>query len=249
MPDNSLAIVILHYGKPELTQRLAQQLEADVQASPGVEIPVRVLDNAAPQPYPGAWLRLDENFFWAGAFEWTMQRLSQEGFERVWFLNNDLYFVSKPPVIAAALGRLRRMEQTLGRVGIYAPSVTASPYHPQMAQRPGAQFRRVNLLDGIAPLVHLDAWREVGGLDFGENSFGYGVDLGFSARVAQAGWALAVDHQVCVRHVYHSTARTVEDFMDTAARAEAEFLAGRFGPDWRGVLDVLKNDFTDYETF
>ncbi|MBU1001530.1 MAG: hypothetical protein KKE73_03295 [Proteobacteria bacterium] len=249
MPDNALAIVILHYGKPELTARLVRQLEADVQAMPGADIPLWVLDNAAPQPYPGAWLRLDENLYWAGAFEWTMQRLSQEGFQRVWFLNNDLYFVSKPPVVAAALGRLARMEQTLGRVGIYAPSVTASPYHPQMEQRPGAQFRRVNLLDGIAPLVHLEAWRAAGGLDFGENRFGYGVDLDFSARVAKAGWALAVDHQLCVRHIYHSTARTVDGFMDAAAHAEAAFLAERFGLDWRNVLETLKNDFTDYETF
>ncbi|WP_126376833.1 hypothetical protein [Desulfovibrio ferrophilus] len=249
MPDNSLAIVILHYGKPELTAKLERQLKADVQNSKGLNIPVLVLDNAAPQLYPDSWQRLDENLYWAGAFEWAMRRLSEEGFKRVWFLNNDLYFVSRPPLVGSVVGRLARMEIALGRVGIYAPSVTSNPYHPQMEQRSQAQFRQVNLVDGIAPLVHVDAWREAGGLAFGMNPFGYGVDLDFSARVAKAGWVLAVDHQVCVRHIYHSTARTVDGFMDTAARAEAEFLAQRFGPDWRETLRRLKNDFTDYETF
>lgn len=248
MPESPLAIVILHYGNPATTARLADQLAEDVRRGPGPDVPVRVLDNAAPQSYAGAWRRLDGNLYWAGAFEWTMHALADEGFERVWFLNNDVYFVSRPPLVAAALARLARMEKTLGRVGVYAPSVTASPYHPQMKQRPGAQFSRVALVDGIAPMVHVDAWRGAGGLDYGDNPYGYGVDLAFSVRVRKAGWALAVDHQVAVRHIYHSTAREVHGFMDTAARAEDRFLAERFGPDWRGVLDELKNDFTDYET-
>ena len=242
MPHSPLAVVILHYGDPSITARLATQFEAGVDATP------LVLDNAAPQPYPDAWERLPENLYWAGAFEWAMRRLADEGFQRVWFLNNDLYFVARPPFAPRVLGRLGRMEKTLGRVGIYAPCVTASPYHPQMRQRARAQFSRVALVDGIAPLVHVDAWQDAGGLDYGDNAYGYGVDLDFSARVARVGWALAVDQQVCVRHAYHGTARTVDGFMDTAARAEAAFLARRFGPEWRETLDALKNDYTDYET-
>jgi len=245
MSERPLAVVILHYGKPELTARLEGQLASEK----GAGVPVLVLDNAAPEPYAGAWHRLEENRFWAGAFAWAMERLAGEGYKRVWFLNNDLYFVSRPPILAAALGRLARMERTLGRVGVYAPAVTASPYHPQMQQRPGVQFSRVALVDGIAPLVHLDAWRDAGGLDCAGNPYGYGVDLAFSVAVDRAGWALAVDHQVCVRHVYHSTARTVDGFMDKAARAEAAYLAERFGPGWREALDELKNHSIDHETF
>lgn len=243
MPDQPLAAVILHYGDPALTERLHAQLAEDSGVRP------MVLDNAAPQPYPGAWLRLPENLYWAGAFQWTMDRLADEGHEWVWFLNNDLYFVTPPPYAARVLGRLARMERTLGRVGLYAPSVTVSPYHPQMKRREGKQFSRVALVDGIAPLVRVDAWRDAGGLDFGDNVYGYGVDLDFSARVARVGWALAVDHEVCVRHIYHSTAREVDGFMDRAARAEAAFLAERFGPGWREAIEAMKNDFTDYETF
>ena len=242
MPESTLAVVILHYGDPALTERLAAQLADE----PGAR--VLVLDNAAPSPYPGAWVRLPENLYWAGAFEWAMHRLADEGCDRVWFLNNDLVFVTRPPLAARALGRLARMERALGRVGVYAPCVTASPYHPQMVARAGKQFSRVALVDGIAPLVHVDAWRDAGGLDFGDNNYGYGVDLDFSARVARAGWALAVDHELCVRHSYHSTARTVDGFLDRAARAEAAFMAQRFGPGWREAVEAMKNDFTDYET-
>ncbi|WP_461210968.1 glycosyltransferase family protein [Desulfocurvus sp. DL9XJH121] len=241
MPSTPLAVVILHYGDPDLTRRLADQIEAGDRAA------ALVLDNAAPEPYPGAWERLPENLYWAGAFQWAMERLAGEGCERVWFLNNDLYFVSRPPFGPRILGRLARMERSLGRVGICSPAVTASPYHPQMVRRAGVQFSRVGLLDGIAPLVHVDAWREAGGLDFADNPFGYGVDLDFSLRVARAGWALAVDHEVCVRHVYHSTAGAVDGFMNRAAHAQDAYLAARHGEDWRAAMDVLKTETTDYE--
>ncbi len=242
MPPSSLAIVILHYGDPALTARLAAQFADGADASP------LVLDNAAPEAYPGAWVRLPENRYWAGAFQWAMERLAADGFDRVWFLNNDVRFLTPPPLAARALGRLARMERVLGPVGIYAPSVTASPYHPQMRQRAGAQFSRVALVDCIAPLVRVDAWRGAGGLDYGDNPYGYGVDLDFSLRVARAGWALAVDHDVCVRHAYHTTARSVEGFMELAARAEAAYLSSRHGAGWREALDALKNEHTDYES-
>lgn len=242
MQPPSLAVVILHYGDPGLTARLAGQFAREG------EPPALVLDNAAPEAYPGAWVRLPENRYWAGAFQWAMERLADEGFELVWFLNNDLRFLTPPPLAARALGRLARMERALGPVGVYAPSVTSSPYHPQMRCREGAQFSRVALVDGIAPLVRVDAWRAAGGLDYGDNPYGYGVDLDFSLRVARAGWALAVDHGLCVRHAYHTTARSVDGFMERAARAEAAYMALRHGPQWREAMDALKNERTDYES-
>ena len=107
MEKYKIAACILHYGDPSLTGRLYGQLEA--------EPDVYILDNAAPDPFPGAWKRLDENLFWAGAFAWALREFEYMGYTHLWFFNNDAYFLSRPPYIKTAAVRLARMELALGR--------------------------------------------------------------------------------------------------------------------------------------
>ncbi len=221
------ATVILHYGDPALTMRLHAQLTAEKAEG------VFVLDNAAPQAYPGAWQRTEKNLYWAGALEYSLAAFAAAGYSHVWFLNNDILFDGKAPHIARALGRLARMERTFGPVGVYAPSVPANPYHPQMVRQEDQQCRLVEYVDGIAPLINLACWRALGGVDIGNNPFGYGVDVWFSLCAHRAGWPVVVDHHVVVRHRYHSTARQISGFMEQAARAESCYLSARLGPDYR----------------
>ena len=223
-----IAACILHYGDPALTGRLYGQLKA--------EPDVYVLDNAAPEPFPGAWKRLEENLFWAGALAWALREFEGMGYTHLWFFNNDAYFLSRPPYLKTSAVRLARMELALGRVGIYAPAVSASPYHPQMVQNENSQYRSVAVLDGIAPLVNFKCIGEIGGLDAADNPYGYGVDLWMSVRAREAGWSLVVDNQVLLRHSYHATARKVDGFMDKAAEAERRFLQARLGVDYKNFI-------------
>lgn len=275
-PARRLLVVILHYGQPELTRRLADQLAASdpgwiasgavrpaapdtpgtasvsaASSSQGWQGPrgpddpsrpgeLRVLDNAAPEPWPGAWKRLDANLFWAGALAWCLDAAAREGFTHLWFLNNDCYFASAPPHLSRAWERLARLDDLLGSVGLYSPAALANPYHPQMVRQPDLQFSRAPVIDGIAPLFRLDCLEGLGGLDWAGNPRGYGVDVWNSLRIHRAGWPVVVDHAVYLRHVYHSTARKVDGFLDAAARAEADYLAARMGPDWKAELAVLK---------
>ncbi len=242
LAEKRLAVVILHYGQPELTRRLADQL-----AGSDPDWAVRVLDNHAPIPFPGAWQRLPDNLFWAGALAWCLDELGREGFTHLWFLNNDLYFGSAPSHLGRAWERLHRLDQILGPVGVYSPSATANPYHPQMVQQPGLQFSRAALIDGIAPLFNLECLTALGGLDFADNSYGYGVDVWTSLCAHRAGWPVVVDHAVCIRHVYHSTARKVEGFLAQAARAEAAYLSRRLGPNYAAELMALKAEVQGFE--
>ena len=229
----NLYTVILHYGPAARTKQLHWQL---MESDPARRDRILVFDNASPEPYENAWLRAEENLYWAGALERVMGILASKGASHVWFLNNDAIFVSKPPLIERACLRLARAERLVGPVGVYSPAVTANPYHPQMVERPGGQFRQVLYVDGIAPLVSVEFWKRAGGVDFAGNPYGYGVDVWLSSRTREAGFACVVDHQVVIRHKYHSTAREVNGFMARAAEAEAGYLSERFGEKYREVL-------------
>ncbi len=239
------AVVILHYGAPELTGRLHRQL---LESDPTWKDVVFVLDNAAPQPYADAWQRLERNLHWGGAFAWALEHCGAQGFQRIWFLNNDILFCSGQPHLERAWQRLLLLERSLGLIPMYSPAITANPYHPQMVRDKGRQWRQVRVMDGIAPLVHIESVAGAGGLDLGENSFGYGVDLWLSARMAATGRPLVVDHQVAVRHTYHSTARKVEGFMDTAAAAQDRYLTQRLGPAWRETVTAMQRQCRDFDS-
>ena len=237
-----IALCILHYGNPSLTRRLHSQL---LQNEPGCAPHVYVLDNAAPKPYQGAWLRQEVNGYWPGALNYGLQAFEQLGYTHLWFFNNDAYFISPPPYLGRTAGRLARMEKLLGRVGIYAPAVSLNPYHPQMVQNPAAQCRLVSYVDGIAPLVNLNCINSLGGLDAGDNIYGYGVDIWLGLRANQAGWAVVVDHQVALKHNYHSTAKTVAGFLAKAKQAEHEYLTQRLGPDYPNIIKTQQEQWQE----
>ena len=231
-----LFVVVLHYGDPALTRRVASELESQGTL-------VHVLDNAAPLNYEGNEMirRLPENLFWAGGFAAALNWAREDGATHLWFCNNDIGFVSKPPHAPRLIARLRRMSAKLGRKpGLYAPSVIRNPYHPQMVWRDNAAFSVVCCVDGIAPVVDLECVEALGGLDAADNPRGYGVDVWLSLRAHQAGWPVVVDHGILLRHDYHTTARSVPGFMSEAARSEDKYLAARLGPDWRERLKTLQ---------
>jgi len=244
MKADSPAIVILHYGSLDLTAKLQGQLR---QSDPDWAGRLLVLDNAAKEPFPLAWKRLPENLHWAGALDFACRALAAEGFSHVWFMNNDIDFISAPPHLGRAWDRLAWIEGRLGRpAGLYSPAATANPYHPQMVAKAGCQYRTASLIDGIAPLIRLECLEAVGGLDFGENPYGYGVDVWLSLRAHRAGWPVVVDNQVVLRHAYHTTARQCEGFLALAAAAERDFLAARLGPGWAETVAGLKLQYEEW---
>lgn len=243
-----LAVIILHYGDPALADRLHAQLAA---ADPDLAATghLLVFDNAAPKAYDGAWQRSTSNLYWAGALAHCATAATALGCTHLWFLNNDIAFVSAPPFAARVVARLARMERAEGHpVGVYTPAVVRSPYHPQMVQRPGVQYSRVAIADGIAPVYSLACMNAIGGVDADDNPYGYGVETWLSLRAHRAGWPVVVDHQLVVQHRHHTTARKVDGFMDLAARAEQAYMTNRLGPHWRTTVSAFKEQWTDART-
>lgn len=233
--------VVLHYGSASMTRQLVQALEQG--AGPN---PVLVVDNAAPEVYDGA-LRLPQNVFWGGALEHALHLARQDDFSHVWFCNNDIRFTSPAPYIPRALGRLAYAQKILGRpVGLWAPAVHRNPYHPQMVQRENVEFSTVAYADGIAPLLSLECVQAIGGLDCADNLRGYGLDLWLSFRAHQAGWPVVLDHHICLKHDYHSTAKAVDGFLAQAAADEQAYLSARLGQQWRECIKAMQHCVQDY---
>ncbi len=239
------AVVILHYGDPDMTAGLYACLCA---ADPQRTRDIFVFDNHAPRPFAGAWLRAECNLYWAGALERALSAVRGLGYTHLWFLNNDIVFETPAPLLGRAEARITRMQHSIGPVGIYAPAVTRNPYHVHMVEDPRFQYRKVAFVDGIAPLINLECWQAVGGVDYVDNPYGYGVDIWFSLQARDAGWPVVVDHGLVVRHAYHSTARKIEGFLAKAAFAERRYLSARLGDTYKQRLDVLKQQWTDEET-
>lgn len=260
MPQNiRILAVVLHYGGETastalhsagsiaMTRMVEEALCAGLPATRKGE--VLVLDNASFEPYPGA-MRLPENIFWAGGLQKAVHLARERGFTHLWFCNNDIRFLCPPPppaLLDRVVGRLTYMQKVLGKpVGIWTPAVSSSPYHPQMIQRKNVEFSTVVCVDGIAFLLNLDCVDAVGGLDCAANMRGYGVDIWLSLRAHTAGWPLVVDHQVPVRHKYHTTAYKVDGFMDQATAAQADYLSARLGPKWPAVMQEAQAYVHEY---
>ncbi len=234
--------VVLHYGRSDPARNLTETL---LRNDPGARGRVVVFDNASPAPYAGAWQRVPENIFWAGALELCLKTAREQGYTHLWFLNNDIRFVSPPPFLSRAEARLQRLEKLTGKtVGIWSPAVESSPYHPQMLPVPDAEAALTPLVDGIAPLINLPAVEDVGGLDAADNPRGYGVDMWLSLRLYRAGLLTLVDPLIRIRHKHQATARTIPGFMQLAARQEESFMHRRLGSGWREFLEQLKQDVT-----
>lgn len=241
MDTYKLAIVILHYGDPKMTARIHDQL---ITADPSYAKHIAVLDNNAPQAYEKAQKRLSNNRFWAGALDYCVNDCLARGYTHLWFLNNDILFTSRYPLIHRALIRLQYLEKKGHRVGIYSPSFTTNPYHPQMVQSARQGFKHVAYIDGIAPLISLECLREIGGLDRGENEIGYGVDVWMSLRASRQGWGVVVDQELVARHRYHGTARHVSGFMDRARALEKVYLTARLGDDYPSFLRSIAGNIS-----
>jgi len=230
-----LALCILHYGEPALTERLHIQL---LHSESARAVDIMVLDNAAPKPYPIAWRRTTQNLYWGGAFALFLEEAARLGYSHVWFCNNDISFVSSGPYLAKMESCLVRQSKR-GRVGAISPAFTSNPYHKQMKQMEGQGCTSVPYLDGIAPMVCIEAVQEVGGLDCADNPYGYGVDIWITLRLAQAGWQVLVEHDMLMHHRFHATAMSINGFMEKAARAEDTFMRIRLGSGWREQLQQM----------
>lgn len=239
-----IATVILHYGEPKITKALHHQLLKD---DPQIVQNLFVLDNNAPKPYHKSWKRLPKNLYWTGALEFCLDFFLNKHYDYLWFLNNDLIFTSKGPILTKVQTRIAYLEKKLGKVGIYSPSFSFNPYHPQMSRQKEKGFIKVSYIDGIAPAVNLKCYKNINGLDCDNNLYGYGVDIWLSLRTYLQGWPVVVDQEIEAKHFYHATAKTIGNFLNKAKLQKNTYLRKRLGPNFTTILKKLQTAIY-YET-
>jgi GT2 family glycosyltransferase len=188
----------LTYNRPDLAESIVRQMGGDVV----------IIDNGS-QPalprYNNRQIDCTENRFWTGGWNWAMTAFKDEDY--VWMLNDDVQQVS--PEKATALATLAR---DLG-VSMISPSFN-SP-HPHMQPQSGeanhfangqgwVSVRFVPWIDMTAPMMSVDWYHRVGGLD--TRFVGYGADLDLCKRIAQAGGRFAVCDHIQIHHIGSETA-------------------------------------------
>ncbi|MDC7217761.1 MAG: hypothetical protein PQJ28_01925 [Spirochaetales bacterium] len=70
-----------------------------------------------------------------------------------------------------------------------------------------------------------------------------------SLALYRAGFPVVVDHQVTIRHIYHSTAKKVEGFLAIAAEAQQKYMADRLGDNYEDVLKQELASCRDFRAF
>lgn len=195
-------VVVLHYGDPELTRGLLEQL-LEGGTPPG---DLLVVDND-PAPGGGPALLRDlpgvgyfspgENLGFGGGMNRGLERALDRGYAAAALLNNDLRI---DPASLQEMARVLGAEPDVGVVGalLHArsledpPTQTGNYLHPWTALLghlpvpPEETIQDCDWVSGAALMLRLDPFRELGG--FHEEFFLYCEELELSARWRRHGW-------------------------------------------------------------
>lgn len=170
-------IAVMTYNQPEMVWALMQEL------SPYL----LVIDNGSTVPIPNTRIRVPENRYFAGGWNYAMQQIDADW---VAMLNDDITGIT--------VGMISDLIDTAIAHDYAAISPAFNSPHPHM-QPQGKGLRRVHSIDWVATIVRKKAWDDVGG--FNEAFPGYGSDLEWAYRAKQKGYRLAVDDRYCIHHI------------------------------------------------
>lgn len=208
MAEPNLAVVVLAWNQPQLTERCIDSIRANTDT--GYEL--IVVDNGSTPPLGGvvddtgdALVRLDENL----GFATGMNRgLAAANAPRVAFVNND---AAAPPAWASRLVETLDAHQTMG---IVLPAVTAAGNPTSVRTEPGTRKLRLppfrDLPSAVVYVMRTAVMRELGGWDE-RYRLGGREDLDLLFTVWCNGLDVVLDERVLFDHVGHATAGMMPD--------------------------------------
>lgn len=221
MSEPRTAILVLHYGRPELTERCVRSvLESETESARRIVV---ILDNSEEQRFEYAGnpaadgivvMRTGANLGYAGGMNVGIGRALQEGADLVFLLNNDT------EIEPGALDRLSAFLRATPGAGIVSPLIvhgdrqdlvwaTGSRLYPALGLAVDPRHNRprdndlakpfaVDSVTGCAMLVRAEVFRNVGDLDV--NYFTYYEDVDFCYRARRFGYNVHCVPRACVRH-------------------------------------------------
>jgi GT2 family glycosyltransferase len=221
-----IAIIVLNYNTPEMTDALAVYLERDLNYP---RKKLYVIDNGSERPPASATHRLPENLgFTRGMHEGYLIASREDDYDAYWLLNSDVGFEYGADVLL----RLAEVLFSSERFAQIAPQHN-SPH--RFMERATSEAQPVPYLEPTATLVKSSTINRVGFWDL-ELTLGWGVDYDYGYRVRQAGLLNVLTSRARVTHKEH---RSITDFDDYRERASAEMnrvLAAKYGADWGRIM-------------
>ena len=212
-----VAVIVLNWNRPELTDRALEALRRLTPPAPRV----LVVDNGSTDDSVARVSRLHpeveilplgENRGFAAGMNAGIRHVRSDGLRYVWLLNNDT------EVESSALTEMLAVADSDGRIGAVGSVLSplgASSEQPVFGGRVRwwlglsghvrvpPSIEEPEYLVGASLLVRCDAIDEIGGLD--EAFFLYWEDTDYCLRLKRAGWRLAVAERAIVHHRVSAT--------------------------------------------
>jgi len=218
-----VATIVLHYIVDQLTYEavtgvLAQTISHDV----------IVIDAGSPSPYVDDRVSVYRKAALgglAGSVNWAMQILHD--YDYVWNYTND---VTAPPEVLGALLGLMAEDSNLAAV---QPSMPSWHKHLNLGMGPG--WSHVPYIEWAAPLISMDAWKDIGPLD--PNFEMVNMDMDWCYRARMKGYRLVVNRDVCCGHPWRGTHDVLDYDIVAQAQRENAYGAKKYGrPDWKEYI-------------
>jgi len=225
-----VAILVLNYNTPELTNGLAAYLNNDLHY-PNKD--VFVIDNGSAGPPTSATHLLPVNLGFTRGMEEAWRIASAAGdYAAYWFLNSDLGFEHGNDVL-------------LDLVDVLFSSPEYAQISPQFnsphkfMERALQAAQKVPYLEPTATLIKASTIEKLGFWDL-DLSHGWGVDYDYGFRVREAGLSSIVTNRARIVHKEHKSIRNWSEFVERASSEMHTVLTRKYGPGWERINRMHK---------
>lgn len=220
-----IAIIVLNYNTPLLTDALAAYLTNDLHYT---EKHVYVIDNGSDQIPTYVSQRLSSNVgFTRGMYEGYRFASGLDSYEAYWFLNSDVGFEYGDDVLSNLVDVL------FSRKDYAQISPQCNSPHKFM-ERAEQEAQPVPYLEPTATLIRASTIERVGFWDL-DLSHGWGVDYDYGYRVRQAGLVNVLTNRARIVHKEHRSITNWSAFVDTASSEMHTVLTRKYGPGWERI--------------
>lgn len=221
-----IAIIVLNYNTPEMTDALAGYLGRDLNYP---RKKLYVIDNGSERPPASTTHRLPENLgFTRGMHEGYLVASREDDYDAYWLLNSDVGFEYGPEVLLNLAEVLFSSE----RFAQIAPQHN-SPH--RFMEHAVAEAQPVPYLEPTATLVKASTIAGVGFWDL-NLTLGWGVDYDYGHRVREAGLLNVLTSRARVTHKEHKSITNYDDYRRRASAEMNSVLAAKYGADWGRIM-------------
>jgi len=232
MPQCSpaIAILVLNYNTPHLTDPLATYLNSDLHYG---NKDVYVIDNGSDAMAASATHRLPSNLgFTRGMHEAWRIASAAKNYDAFWFLNSDVGFEHGNEVLAA-LAEVLFAGSDFAQI---SPQFN-SPH--KFMERARCAAERVPYLEPTATLIKRSTIESVGFWDL-DLTCGWGVDYDYGYRVRQAGLANILTDRARIVHKEHKSIVDWSAYVEKASSEMHTVLTRKYGAGWERINCMKK---------